>query len=125
MYLLLKTIHISAALISISGFILRGLWMMQDSELLQKRVVKILPHIVDTIFPLSGISLLITLDVGLLSQSWLLSKIFLLFVYIFLGVITMRAASKPVQICSFFAAILTFIYIGGIALTKSPASWFI
>ena len=58
-YLLLKSIHIVTAIISISGFIVRGIWMMQSSAMLQKRWVKIAPHINDTILLLSAIALVI------------------------------------------------------------------
>lgn len=124
MYLLLKTIHISFAFLSITGFVLRGVWMMQDSELLKNKAVKILPHIVDTVFLISGVSLVFTIDLSLLGQSWLLSKIFLLFMYIFLGAIALRGSNKAVKVSAFLAAVMTFIYIVGIAITKNPAGWF-
>ena len=58
-YLLLKYIHIATVIISISGFIVRGIWMMQSSSMLQRRWVKIAPHINDTVLLLSAIALVV------------------------------------------------------------------
>ena len=55
-YFILKTVHIVAAVTAISGFLLRGYWMLTDSDKLQRRVTRILPHVVDTIFLLSGVA---------------------------------------------------------------------
>ena len=46
MYSVLKLVHVSAAIISISGFLLRGLWMLRGSTLLKHRLVRVLPHII-------------------------------------------------------------------------------
>ena len=48
-YLLLKTPASSPrSSLSGTGFFLRGLLMLNDSPLLQRRLLKVLPHIVDT-----------------------------------------------------------------------------
>ena len=52
---LLKSIHLTCAVLSISGFLLRGFWMIKNSPLLQHRLTKILPHIVDTLLLASAI----------------------------------------------------------------------
>jgi len=49
-YLILKAIHIVAAMTTISGFLLRGYWMLTESDKLQHRVTRIVPHVVDTVF---------------------------------------------------------------------------
>ena len=48
MYLPLKYAHLALAIVSISGFVLRGLWMMSGSALLGHKAVRIAPHVVDT-----------------------------------------------------------------------------
>ena len=60
-YLLIKNLHTVAAIVTITGFILRGYWMMTGSGKLQHRVTRIAPHIVDTVFLLSGIAMLVML----------------------------------------------------------------
>lgn len=124
-YILVKGTHMSCAMLSISGFILRGIWMINGSNLLNKRVVKVLPHVVDTVFITSGIGLVAILGSEVLMQPWLLTKFTLLFVYIALGFTALsKNRAKPVKITAFLAAITVFSYIIGVAIMKSPASWF-
>ena len=116
----------TCALLSISGFLLRGYWMLQESPLLQSKPVKILPHIVDTLLLLSALAMLFILGFGLLYQGWLLHKIGLLIVYIVLGVIALgNKYSRSKRIAAFIAAVLVFFYIVGIAITKTALSWLV
>ena len=115
----------TCALLSISGFLLRGFWMIQESPMLQVKPVKILPHIIDTFLLLSALSLLFVMGFGLLSQGWLVHKIGLLLVYIVLGMIALgNKYSRPKKIAAFVGAVLVFFYIVGIAITKTALSWF-
>jgi uncharacterized membrane protein SirB2 len=125
-YLILKTIHMSCALLSISGFLLRGYWMIQESPLLDLKPVKILPHIVDTLLLLSAIGMLFILGFGLLYQGWRLHKVGLLIVYIVLGMIALgNKYSRSKKISAFIAAVLVFFYIVGIAISKTALSWLV
>lgn len=123
-YNIIKFIHMTCALLSISGFILRGYWMLNNSPLLQTKPVKVLPHIVDTVLLLSAVSLLFILGFGLLKQDWMFHKVALLFVYIVLGMIALgNKYSRPRKISAFIGAIVVFCYIAGIAFTKTALSW--
>ncbi|MBN4075484.1 MAG: hypothetical protein COA71_08675 [SAR86 cluster bacterium] len=123
-YFVFKTIHMTFALLSISGFLLRGYWMLQESPLLQLKPVKILPHIIDTVLLLSAVALLFVLGFGLLNQGWLVHKIALLVVYIVLGMIALgNKYSRQKKITAFIGAVLVFFYIAGIAVTKTALSW--
>jgi len=124
MYSTLKIIHVGAALLTISGFLLRGYWMMCDTSKLQQRWVRILPHVLDTVFLLAGIGLIMTLHLQVVHNSWLLVKIAALIVYIVLGAIALkRGRSRKIRAIAFMLAVLTFVYIAGVALTKSMLSW--
>lgn len=123
-YLSLKMLHLLAAIASLSGFVLRGYWMMVKSDRLQLKAVRILPHVVDTVFLLSGIALIAVLDVGAISQPWLLAKFAGLIVYIVLGSVAIkRGSTLQKRVTAFIAALAVFAYIIGVALSKSPASW--
>jgi uncharacterized membrane protein SirB2 len=125
MYETLILLHIGTAILTISGFILRGCWMFSGSSMLQLKVVKILPHIVDTVFLLSGIGLIITLHLPVFSQNWLLIKFVALLAYIVLGAIALgRGKTMQSRMTAFVLALATFAYIAGVALSKSTASWF-
>ncbi|MCH9696323.1 MAG: SirB2 family protein [Gammaproteobacteria bacterium] len=123
-YLLLKNIHMGAAVLTISGFILRSIWMMQGSELLQHRVTRIAPHIIDTVFLLAGIALVWLLGLNVFTQPWLLAKFTGLIVYIVLGTIAIkRGPTRQIRITAFVAALAVFAYISGVAMSKSVLSW--
>ena len=82
MYLVLKNVHVSLAIVSISGFLLRAYWMSQDSNMLQQRVVRVLPHVIDAAFLASGIGLVLLLQLQLMQSPWLLAKLAALVAYV-------------------------------------------
>ena len=126
MYTTLKLIHVTAAILTISGFVLRGVWMWRDSELLQMRVVRIAPHIIDTVFLLSGVALIIALHLQVMRNDWLLIKFAALIIYVVLGAVALRRGrTKNARLTAFLLALGTFAYIAGVALSKSAASWLI
>lgn len=121
MYLTLKMLHMTCALISILGFVFRGTLVLQGSTLLQKKVVKIAPHIVDTVLILSAIGLTVVLQQYPLVDNWLTAKLIGLFVYIFLGVFTLKIArTKSAKLLGLILAVLVFAYIATVARTHSP-----
>ena len=123
-YLLLKLVHTIAAIATISGFILRGWWMLNESALLQHRATKIVPHVNDAILLLAGIGMLWVLRLDPLTQTWLLAKFAGLIVYILLGTIALkRGPTKEIRALAFIASVAVFAWVAGVALTKSPLSW--
>ncbi len=123
-YLILKYAHVLAATLTISGFMLRGYWMMSESLMLQHRLVKVAPHIVDTVFLLAGLGMILQLQLNPLTQPWLLAKFAGLLAYILLGTMAIkRGQTKQIRTLAFVGAVAVFAYIAGVALTKSPFSW--
>ena len=124
MYSTLKIIHVSFAILSIAGFVLRGVWMFSHSVNLDRRIVRVAPHVVDTAFLISGIWLVVILHLTVREQAWLIAKFIALILYIVFGAIALRR-ERTMQIrgAAFVAALLTYLYIVGVALYKSPASW--
>lgn len=95
--------------------------MLIDSELLSNRWVRLFPHIIDTLLLSSAILMLYVLHISVLEQSWLMAKIIALLVYIVLGMVALKVAkTKPVRTVAWCSALLVFIYIVSVALTKSP-----
>lgn len=118
---ILKDVHVIAALVSISGFTVRGVWSIIGSDKLQKRWVKVVPHINDTVFLLSGIALAIQIQQYPFVNTWLTVKVLGLLVYILLGMVALRFASTSrVKALAFLSAITIFVYIALVALTKNP-----
>jgi uncharacterized membrane protein SirB2 len=118
---LLTLIHVSCALVSITGFTLRGYWMVFDNPLLQHRVAKVLPHVIDTLLLGSALALLFVLHLSPLTQPWLSAKIIALLLYIGLGMVALRfGQSRTIKVCACLLALLTAGYMVSVAYSKSP-----
>ena len=120
-YLLLKHLHMSFAALSGALFLLRGLWMLQDSPRLGQRWVRTLPHLVDTVLLASAVTLAVWSAQYPLAQPWLTAKVCALLLYIVLGSVALkRGRSKGIRAAAFLAALATFAYIVAVALSKNP-----
>ena len=119
-YGLIKLIHASSVIASFVLFTLRGIWMMQHSANLQRRWVKILPHIVDTVLLTSAIALAVTIQQSPINDPWLTAKVVGLLLYICLGMVALRfGKTQRTKIIAWISALAVFIYIVLVALTKS------
>ncbi|MFZ6798843.1 SirB2 family protein [Undibacterium sp. Di24W] len=118
-YVGLKHLHITCVAFSGGLFVLRFIWRLQASSLLQKKWAKIVPHIIDTCLLLSAVALAIIAGINPIEQTWLGAKIMALVIYIVLGTFAIkRAKSKTGQIISFALASLVFGYIILVAISK-------
>ncbi|OGI39443.1 MAG: regulator SirB [Candidatus Muproteobacteria bacterium RBG_16_64_10] len=117
----LKYLHIACAVLSVSGYFLRGLWMMQDSPRLQARWVRVVPHIIDTLLLVSAIALTIRLQQYPFVHDWLTAKVLALLAYIVLGAIGLKyGRTRKIRVIAWAAALLTFAYLVAVALTRQP-----
>ena len=118
-YLAIKHLHITLAVLSGSFFVLRGLWMLLDSSMLQRRWVKVVPHVVDTLLLTSALVMVFWSGQYPFDQPWLTAKVLALVVYIGLGTIALkRGKTKAVRAWAWLAALATFAYIVAVALTR-------
>ncbi|NLC36636.1 MAG: SirB2 family protein [Alcaligenaceae bacterium] len=123
-YLLIKHLHMTAAGLSIFFFIIRAYWSITENGLLQKKAVKIAPHIIDTVLLAAAIWLSILLGPAA-AQPWVLTKIVLLIAYIGVGTIAIKRGCTPrSRAIAAVIAVLIFAYIVGVAIKHHPASWF-
>lgn len=124
-YTALKHIHLLCIVLSGGGFLARGIMMLADSPLLKRKLVRVLPHIIDTALLVSAIAMVAKLGPQALVMPWLIAKIIGLLAYIGLGTVALkRGNSKGTRTTAFIAALLTFAYIVSVALTKNPAGYF-
>jgi len=118
---ILKVVHVASALLSISGFVLRGVWMRQGSPLLKARATRIVPHIVDTVLLVSALALALRSAQYPLVHAWLSAKVLALLAYIVLGSIALKyGKSRQVRVLCFVLALAVFAYIVLVAMTRSP-----
>lgn len=123
-YAALKLTHVACAVLSYAGFFVRGVWMMRDSRLLERRWVRILPHANDTLLLASAIALAVMSRQYPFVHGWLTAKVLALVLYIVLGMAALRAGRpKPLRIAAWVAAQAVFLYIVWVAMARSPSPW--
>lgn len=111
----------TSAGLSISLFILRGIWMLRESPRLRERWVRIVPHVIDTVLLASAIAMVIISHQYPGQQPWLTAKVIALFAYIGLGTVALkRGRTRRTRILAWLAALLVFAYIVATALTRNP-----
>lgn len=119
-YTVFFNIHVACVVFTGTGFALRGVWMMQGSQMLARRWVRVLPHIVDTVLLASAFALAVLSAQYPLVQDWLTAKLMGLIAYIVLGMIALKPArGRAARIAAFCGAVLVFGYIVAVAITKS------
>jgi uncharacterized membrane protein SirB2 len=109
----------SCAAISVSFFILRFIWMLRGSSMLQHRWVRISPHVVDTILLVSAIAMVLWSGQIPFQQAWLGAKVMALLAYIVLGSIALkRGKTLRGKTLAFVAALVVFAYIVAVAVGR-------
>jgi uncharacterized membrane protein SirB2 len=119
-YLLLKSVHVGSAAISLTGFVVRGVWMLTDSPRLHARWVRIAPHVVDTVLLVSALWLTLIIQQYPFVHDWLTAKVLALLGYIVLGSIALkRGRTRTLRVAAWVAALLVFGYIVAVATSRS------
>ena len=111
-------LHVILALVSVGGFVLRLGWSLTDTAMLQRKVVRIAPHVIDTVLLLTGVWMALNLPDGLLT-TWLLAKLVALLGYIGFGVLALRAQGA-LKWLGAAGALLCVGYIFLVAFSRSP-----
>jgi len=120
-YAALKGLHVACVVTSYGLFVLRGVWMLRGSAMLQRRWVRIAPHVVDTALLGSAVLLAMTIRQYPFVAPWLTAKVIGLALYIVLGTIALKRGRTPaIRLSAWIAAQLTFFYIVAVAVTHTP-----
>lgn len=122
-YVLLKHLHVTCVVISVSLFVLRGTLELMARPWRQWRLLRVAPHIVDTVLLISALWLAWRIGQYPFVNGWLTAKVLALLAYILLGMRALGKSTPQGQRLPFFvAALLCVAYIVGVAFTHSP-SW--
>ena len=121
MYQFTKHLHLTAVVLTIALFILRFIWLTRSSGMLQKKWVKIVPHVVDTVLLASAIALCFILAYNPLEQTWLLHKIVAVIIYILVGYWTLKKAQSLPQKWLGFAIAMACIAVAGKLVVSKQA----
>lgn len=120
-YLAIKHLHVTCAALSGALFLVRGIWMLRGSTLLQQRWVRITPHLVDTLLLASAVTLAAWSGQYPFVQPWLTAKVLALLAYIGLGMVALRfGKTSRIRLAAFIAALAVFGYIVMVAVTRQP-----
>lgn len=118
-------LHLTAAALSVSLFVLRYWWRYAGDPRASQRWARVVPHSVDTILLLSGAGLIaITHYLPFTAQgAWLTEKLFGVIIYIVLGFIALGHRCRRSQQTGFIAFMLGLVVlyiIIKLATTKIP-----
>ena len=120
-YSALKHSHAGLAYLSIMLFVIRfGLFYFAP-HWRRNKLLKIVPHIIDTLLLVFAIMLCIQISQYPLTHHWLTAKVLALLAYIGFGVAAIKRASRA----AVAGAVLSFGYMLGVAKTKSVLSWLV
>lgn len=120
-YLALKHLHITCVVLSGLGFCLRGWWMLTESPMRQHRLARVMPHIVDTLLLGSALTMAWLSGQYPFVNGWLTAKLFGLLAYILLGMMALKRGRTLAMRQRYFGlALLTYVYIVSVALTRNP-----
>ena len=118
-YLFVKQLHITFAVLSVTGFCLRGYWMITDDARLKAMPTRVLPHINDTLLLLTALILVAMSGLYPLRVDWVTLKVLLLIAYIVLGTFALkRGKTRRARIGFFSAALAVVTAIIIVAITK-------
>jgi uncharacterized membrane protein SirB2 len=124
LYPLFKHLHMTCVGLSVLLFTARGLGMLVDAQWIRNKLMRVLPHIIDTALLLSAIALVIILQAYPFQSGWVNAKIIGLIVYIGLGVVALKKGkTKKVRATAFILGLITVGYIASVAVTHNPMPW--
>ncbi|RUO80480.1 invasion protein [Idiomarina tyrosinivorans] len=118
MYSAFKHLHLTFIAISVLLFLLRFVWVMRDSAMMQKKWVKIVPHINDTLLLLSAVGLMVMIHQYPFVNTWLTAKLLGLVAYIGFATMALKSAGGK-RWLGFALAVITLWYVVNVAVTKS------
>lgn len=118
-YLAVKHLHMTTAVLSGLLFLVRGIWMLLESRMLTRRWTKVVPHMVDTVLLVSALTMVFWSGQYPFVQPWLTAKVVALVGYIGVGMVALKyGKTKTVRAGAFVVALLLFLYILKVALTR-------
>jgi len=121
----LKFTHITFAALSFCGFFIRGIGTFFGSDWLNKKWLKILPHVIDTVLLSTALFMLYLYQWSVLDYAWLQVKVVALLIYIALGMVALKyGRSINVRFTAWLMGLLVFAFIVSVALTKSGYGFF-
>lgn len=120
-YVYAHHLHVACVAVSVALFVLRGGLMLAGSPLLKTRLLRIVPHVVDSVLLASALWLVSVLHLPVFQTPWLVAKLAGLVAYVVLGSLALRRArSRPARVAAFVAALVTVGWMISVAIRHDP-----
>ena len=121
----IKWVHIACVLASGLLFALRGvLTQFGHTGAAQWEPVRWLSYAIDTSLLTAALMLVSILPGALFANGWLTTKLVLLVVYVVLATLALKRARTPrARLVFFIAALVTYLYMLGVARVHHPLGW--
>ena len=114
---LVKQLHVALAVLTACSFCLRGYWMLVRSPRLQATWSRRLPHVVDTLLLLTGLTMAIGWSISPIAHPWLGVKLLAVVAYVVIGSIALkRGRTYRQRVLALGVSLLVLTYIFGVAL---------
>ncbi len=121
----IRLAHISFALMSGGLFLLRGLLLLAGSPYAGHVVLRWLAYAIDCALLTAALMLITMLRQYPFAHDWLTVKLLLVLVYVALGTLALsQVPASRVQKQRYFAALLAFLYMLGVARVHHPLGIF-
>jgi uncharacterized membrane protein SirB2 len=118
-YLVMKHLHVTCVVLSIGGFVARGVLMLADSPRRHAHWLRVVPHVNDTVLLAAALTLTVLTGQYPFVDAWLSAKVFGLIAYIVLGSVALRdGPSKRIRAAAWLSALLVFAYVAAVALNR-------
>ena len=122
LYLPARQVHITAVMLSVALFAVRGAAVLARQGWPMTRPVRLASVVIDTVLLTAGVTLWTMLGLNPARDLWLGAKLALLLVYISLGSLALkRAPTWRGKALAYVAALLCVGWMLSIALTRHPA----
>lgn len=119
LYPAIKHIHLTFIAASVLFFLVRFVLHMRQSPIMEKKLVKIAPHVIDTFLLLSGLLLCFIIMQYPFVDAWLTEKFTAVVAYIILATIAMKAQrGKLFKVFAALGALSWVVYAAKLAVFK-------
>ena len=121
MYELVKYTHLTTIVLSVVLFLLRFVLNTMQSVTLQKKWLKVVPHIVDTLLLVSAVTLCVMLKQYPFVDAWVTEKLIALVMYVFMVTLALKLGHTGfMRGIGLIGALSWIAYAGMVAVSKQP-----
>jgi uncharacterized membrane protein SirB2 len=118
---LLKQLHVLLAVLTACSFCLRGYWMLRRSPRLEAPWTRRLPHVVDALLFLTGLTMAVGLAISPVAHPWLAVKLVVIVIYVVIGSVALkRGRTYRQRVLALVLSVLALICIFALALSHDP-----